>query len=359
MSNCPGCEMLPAPLTLDGDLFLWPPLGHTLSKIHSALAAAKLDAKKVADDCLCVAVSERLYEVLREIGRSQLGQVERDHCKYLILATGCQPTIGDFGRVQSFTHLLAHITGRWLVELLAEHRLVTLFQPIVHSTDPGSVFGHECLIRGIEHSGALIGPAELYGVGRDANLLYYLDRAARLQHIKAAQEYDLQSAVFINFNPTAVYDPQFCLRSTIAAIKATRLVPEQIVFEVVESDRIIDLERLPQVLDVYRREGFRIALDDVGAGYSSLNMLSTLKPDFIKLDMHLVRDIDHDIYKRQIVSSLITTAHNLGIQVVAEGVETVSEWNWVTSAGADFTQGFLFGKPELTPLSSFCATLPV
>ena len=359
MSNCPGCEVLPSQLPVNGNLYLWPPLGHTLNKIRSSLAEAGLDAQKPAEDCLCVEVSERLYEVLREIGRSQLSRVERDHCKYLFLATGCQPALGDFGRVNSFTHLLAHVTGRWLVELLAEHRLVTHFQPIVHTSAPDDVFAHECLIRGVDNFGKLISPAELYDVGRDANLLYQLDRAARLQHIRAAQQHDLHTAIFINFNPTAIYDPDFCLRSTIAAIKATNLSPDQFVFEVVESDRIVDMERLPQVLDVYRREGFRIALDDLGAGYSSLNLLSTLKPDFIKLDMHLVRGIDDDEYKGEVVSALITAAHNLHIQVVAEGVETVGEWNRVAAAGADYTQGYLFGKPNATPTSYSSASLAV
>jgi len=357
MSTCPGCEVLPGPLPVHGNLYLWPPLGHTLKKIRASLVEAQLDAQQLAEDCLRVAVSGPLYESLREISRSKLSQVERDHCKYLFLPTDRQPALGDFSRVNSLTHLMAHITGRWLVELLAEHRLVTHFQPIVRTTDPEEVFGYECLIRGIDDSGALISPAELYDVGRDANLLYQLDRAARLQHISATKRYGLRTAVFINFNPTAIYDPEFCLRSTIAAIKATNLAPEQFVFEVVESDRIADLERLPQVLDVYRREGFRVALDDLGAGYSSLNLLSTLKPDFIKLDMHLVRGIDTDPYKNEVVSALITAAHNLHIKVVAEGVETVGEWNRVAAAGADYTQGYLFGKPDATPITCSSADL--
>ena len=355
MSNCPGCEVLPGPLPVDGNLYLWPPLGHTLSKIEASLGEAKLSAEKVAEDCLCISVTPTLLETLRDDCRSRLSQVECDQCKYLFLPADREPALSDLGRVNSMTHLMAHITGRWLVELLAERRLVTHFQPIVHTSEPENIFAHECLIRGVDASGALISPGELFDVGRDANLLYQLDRAARLQHIGAADKNNLSTAIFINFNPTAIYDPEFCLRSTIAAIRQTHLESHQFVFEVIESDRVTDLERLPQVLDFYRREGFRVALDDLGAGYSSLNMLSTLKPDFIKLDMHLIRGIDSDLYKAEVVAALIAAAHNLNIQVVAEGVETIGEWNWVAAAGADYTQGYLFGRPSATPVNCITA----
>jgi EAL domain-containing protein (putative c-di-GMP-specific phosphodiesterase class I) len=288
--------------------------------------------------------------VLSEVCFAQLSQVERDQCKYLLLTTGRELTLGDMGRVESMSHLLAHVSGRWLVELLAERRLKTYFQPIVHTSEPDNIFAHECLLRGVDVSGALIMPNKLFDASRDASLLFYLDRAARLQHINAVERCNMNTAVFINFNPTSIYDPEYCLNTTVAAVRRTHMDPKQFVFEVVESDRVTDLEQLPQILDVYRREGFRVALDDLGAGYSSLNMLSTLRPDFIKLDMQLVRGVDMDPYKAEVVSALIAAAHNLGIQIVAEGVETVGEWNWVAAAGADYTQGYLFGKPSDTPV---------
>jgi EAL domain-containing protein (putative c-di-GMP-specific phosphodiesterase class I) len=340
---------------VDGTLYLWPPLGHTLNKIAESLIKAELAATKLGDDCLSIDVTPSALHVLNEVCQARLSQVERDQCKYLLLPPGRELTLSDLGRVNSLTHLLAHVTGRWLVELLAERRLITQFQPIVHTSEPENIFAYECLIRGVDTVGKPIMPGKLFDASRDANLLFHLDRAARLQHIHAAEQHNLTTAVFINFNPTSIYDPAFCLSSTIAAIRRTHLDPKQFVFEVVESDRVVDIERLPQILDFYRREGFRVALDDVGAGYSSLNMLSTLRPDFIKLDMHLVRDIDLDPYKAEVVSGLITAAHNLGIQVVAEGIETVGQWNWIANAGADYAQGYLFGKPSAMPVSDACS----
>ncbi len=349
MSICPGCESLPGPLPAAGSLCLWPPLGHTLSKLRKGLTARQLAVESPTPECLSVAVSERLFPLLHALAESTLSSIEQDECKVLLLPTGTQPTLGDLGRVNSLTHLLAQYKGRWLVELLANRQLLTLFQPIVYTDDPQHVLGYECLVRGIGSDGQLIKPETLYQAARHAGLLYHLDRAARLHHIAAAQRHDLLTKVFINFNPASIYDPAFCLQSTLAAIQQTDIPPENFVFEVVESDYVTDAARLPQILDFYRRAGYRVALDDLGAGYSSLNLLSMLRPDYIKLDMQLMRGIDADPYKGEIVAKLIELAHNLKVQVIAEGIETVGEWNWAETHGADFTQGYLFGRPQPEP----------
>lgn len=352
MAECPGCEMLPPPLPATGKVCLWPPLGHTTSKIRRVLAEASIDVEVGDAGYLGANASPQLFSALLQLADEQLSEVERDQCKYLHLPLGGQPSMSDFGRVNSLSHLVGHISGRWLVELLVDRRLTTHFQPIVHTSDPERVSAYECLIRGVDDAGKLISPARLYQSARSANLLYHLDRSSRLQHISAARQHGLRTNHFINFNPTSIYDPEFCLRSTVAAIEGTNLPPECFVFEVVESDHVSDLQRLPSILDYYRRAGFRVALDDLGAGFSSLNLLSTLRPDFVKLDMELLRGIDENPYKGQLVSKIIESAHNLGIEVVAEGIETVGEWNWAAAHGADYTQGYLFGMPHPAPQPS-------
>jgi len=350
--SCPGCELLPERLPATGVLCLWPPLGHTLHKLRTGLLDLGVRAESPSPDCLQIAICAELFPALTQLASRELSLAEQEHCKYLILPAGGQPSMSDISRVNSLSHLLAQTTGRWLVELLAQHRLVTFFQPIVETEHPDQVFGYECLLRGLSEDVGLISPDALYQMARRAKLLYQLDRGARLQHIAAARRHDMKSMLFINFNPTSIYDPAFCLKSTFEAIQRSDLTPSKIVFEVVESDRLTDPERLPRILDHYRNAGFRVALDDVGAGYSSLGLLSTLKPDFIKLDMDLIRGIDVDPYKGEIVARLIDLAHKLNIEVIAEGVETVAEWNWVAAHGADFTQGYLFGRPNDEPLAS-------
>jgi EAL domain-containing protein (putative c-di-GMP-specific phosphodiesterase class I) len=354
MAECPGCELLPSPLPATGKVCLWPPLGHTSSKIRQALATASVEVEVSDAGYLSADATPRFFEGLRRIADEQLSEVERDQCKYLHLPLGEAPSMSDFGRVNSLTHLVAHISGRWLVELLTDRRITTHFQPIVHAADPERVFAYECLLRGIDDAGKTIPPGKLYQSARSANLLYHLDRSSRLQHIAAIARHGMPINHFINFNPTSIYDPEFCLRSTVAAIKGTGLPPESFVFEVVESDHVSDLQRLPYILDYYRRAGFRVALDDLGAGFSSLNLLSALRPDFVKLDMELLRGIDENPYKGQLVSKIIETAHDLGIEVVAEGIETVGEWNWAAAHGANYIQGYLFGRPHPTPQPS-CA----
>lgn len=155
--------------------------------------------------------------------------------------------------------------------------------------------------------------------------------------------------VFINFNPASIYDPTFCLRSTVLAIKNSSLEPDQVVFEVVESTDVPDPAHLLNILAYYREAGLRVALDDLGAGFGSLNMMARLRPDFIKLDMALVRDVDSDPFRATMVRKLLEAAHELGVRTVAEGVETEGEWSWLRDNGADLMQGYLIAAPGTPP----------
>ena len=113
-------------------------------------------------------------------------------------------------------------------------------------------------------------------------------------------------------------------------------------FEVVESDQIDDRMQLLKILDLFREAGCRVALDDVGAGYNSLHLLTEVKPDFVKLDMQLIRGVHKDIYKSCVARKLLELSRELGVMTVAEGVETVEEWQWTRDHGADLVQGYLF-----------------
>src|SRR5690606_11394437 len=136
--------------------------GHTSSKIRQALATASIDVEVSDAGYLCADATPRFYESLRRIADEQLSEVERDQCKYLHMPPGEAPSMNDFGRVNSLTHLVAHISGRWLVELLTDRRMVSHFQPIVHAAEPERVFAYECLLRGVDEAGELIPPGRLY-----------------------------------------------------------------------------------------------------------------------------------------------------------------------------------------------------
>lgn len=349
MSRCARCEALPEPVPESGTLYLAPPLTHTGATVRGVLARAGLDPTEPAPGVLGVTLAPGVLGGLADGLAAALGQTELRDVRALVLPEGAVPSLADLPRMQPLATLVAKVRGLWLHEIIREDRLVTHFQPIVRADDPAEVFAHECLLRGVAADGSLIPPGLLYDTARAADLMFPLDRAARLRAIRGAVESGVSGRLFINFNPTSIYDPAFCLRTTVAAIEAAGIDPSDVVFEVVESDEAHpDLDRISRF---YRRAGFRIALDDLGAGFGSLNLLSALRPDFIKLDMQLIRGVDRDPYKADVVSQILEMARKLGVGTVAEGVETEAEFAFVRDHGADFVQGYLIARPACPPTS--------
>lgn len=245
--------------------------------------------------------------------------------------------------------LVAQVRGEWLSEMLRDERLTVHFQPIVSAADPGEVFAYECLLRGVGEDGSVVGPGPMFEAARNAELLFNLDRAARMKAIEEAARHGVSETVFINFNPTSIYDPVYCLRSTMSAIEHSPFAPEDIVFEIVESDAVHDDEQLVKILNFYREAGFRVALDDLGAGYGSLARLARLRPDFVKLDIALVQGVDRDPYRAIIATKLLELARDLDVRVVAEGVETEAQYHWLLAHGTDYLQGYYFARPGSPP----------
>ncbi len=241
--------------------------------------------------------------------------------------------------------------ARFLTEVLRQDRLVSHFHPI-WDLKARTLFGHECLIRGQDEQGVLIPPAKLFGAAQENRLLFNLDRQARQSALKTAAQYPSSTKLFINFVPTAIYDPIFCLESTVGLSRQLGIAPERIVFEVIETEEVEDWHHLERILTFYRKNGFQIALDDVGSGYSSLNRLVQVKPDIIKIDLEIIRGIEKDPVKQSVFRALAKIAQENGIQLLAEGVETAQELAFVTQEGADLAQGYLWGPPS-AQLSSF------
>jgi EAL domain-containing protein (putative c-di-GMP-specific phosphodiesterase class I) len=259
------------------------------------------------------------------------------------------PSLAQLMHTQTLGGLMAWVDGLWLDNLLASGRLVTYFQPIVPNQRPSEVFAYECLLRGKEEDGRVILPDRLFAAARATGMLYALDQVARLVAVESASKRQLSTCVFINFNPRFIENPSRDLRGTIQATQQSGIPAERFVFEVVESDEIVDFDRLQRVLDYCRQAGFRVALDDLGAGYSSLYLMALVKPDFVKLDMKLIRDVHKDMYKSCVAGKLIELARQLGVATIVEGVETYGEWIWATKHGADYSQGFLFAYPDAVP----------
>lgn len=358
--KCPKCETLPARAAELGTLHLWFPLGHTFSKVVPFLGEVESTYALTAEDRM---VSIRLDPAGRDAVlaglAARLGPEELRDTKALFIEGDREPALADYAQVTNLTQFLATQEANWLLDLLEANRFTSWFQPIVHAGDPTRIFGQEALFRGFDEAGGIVAPTRIFDVGRRAGLLFQLDLQARRSAIREAARHGLTTPIFINFNPASIYDPAFCLRSTTRAIDEAGIAHDRIVFEVVESEQVGSPERLAHILDYYRAMGFKVALDDLGSGYSSLNLVAALRPDFIKLDMALIRGVDHDPYKAVVTAKLLELAAHLGVKTIAEGVETQGELDWLRSRGASFVQGYLIAKPGSPPVTSLAPAVPV
>lgn len=236
-----------------------------------------------------------------------------------------------------------------LIDILYRRRIETWFQPILKISDD-TIWGYECLLRGRTDEGEIIKPVDLIKWADRENLIFMLDRLSRETHIfNAANKIpNIDSKfVLINYLPSSIYRPEFCLRSTSKAASSANVPPENIIFEVVETERIDDIDHLVSILDYYRKSGFKVALDDVGSGFSSLNILADLHPDLIKIDLTLIQRARDSAIHRDVCQALVEIGRQRNVLVLAEGIETEEDKQFVTDIGADLMQGFLVGKPSM------------
>ncbi|MEG4575810.1 EAL domain-containing protein [Microcoleus sp. N3A4] len=350
--SCSRCETVPEKIDGGGGLYLWFPVSHTLNKVISALTQAKFEFRLLEESkCLYIMLEGIAKEKFSALASSALTNQELKKTKVLWMREVEQPKLSDFSRSTSLDSFINFSNSDWLLDLLSEERITTHFQPIVYTSDTSKIFAHEALFRGIDEQGNLIYPGRIFAQAESAGIIFQLDALARTRAIREAHVYDIQELLFINFSPTSVYDPATCLRMTVQAIDESGIPHSNIVFEVAESRHPPDIEHLIKILRFYRDAGFLIALDDFGSGSSNLNLIHQLRPDFIKLDMELIRNVHQDYYKALITEKMLEIACKLDIKTVAEGVETVEELEWVRQRGADFVQGYLIAKPTSPPIA--------
>lgn len=350
--NCTCHNVVPCHAGEAGRLFLWFPVPHTLAKVTPYLKEAAFEYElmpgRLGLSLTCKA--GQVQEVARSLAQ-MMAPMELKETQVLFIRGAVQPQLQDFSDMVSLPRFLKFSQSDWLVEMLATERFTSHFQPIVSIQDTSQIYGYEALLRGLDGQGNLVMPGSILELATEAGLLPQLDQVARLTAIAQVNCHQLGGQIFINFVPTALYDPVSCLRSMVEAIDKASIAHERIVFEVMESDSPSNLDHLKTVLRYYRDAGFKVALDDLGSGYSSLNLLHQLRPDFIKLDMALVRDVHQDVYKAAITEKLLEIAQQLNIQTVAEGIECIEELHWLRERGATFAQGYLIAKPSAVPVT--------
>lgn len=216
------------------------------------------------------------------------------------------------------------------------------FQPIVDLARR-EVWGYEALVRG---EGGESAHSILDQV--DAQTTYTFDQACRIRAIElfaALSPSGSTAKLSINFKPNAVYEPAACIRATLNAADRTGFDRTRLMFEFTEDERMQDVAHVRRIIEAYRRFGFITALDDFGAGYAGLSLLSEMTPDLIKLDMSLLRGIDTSPARQAIVRGLLVTTEALGIPCLAEGLETQAEVETARMLGITLAQGFYFAAP--------------
>lgn len=232
--------------------------------------------------------------------------------------------------------------------------LITPFYQPIYQLDVNSVLGYEALSRGPEQS-PLRMPDVLFQASRRYGRLFELEHLCRKVAISDAPITN-QQQLFVNMNPQTLNDPVYVKGRTKAWAKTKGIQPTQIVFEITENEAIFDYGTFRKTIDNYREQGYLIAIDDTGSGYSGLLTLVELSPDFIKLDRGLISQIDHSAIKQTMVEAMVMVAKKIGATTIAEGIETPSELAAVKQLGVDCGQGFLLGHP--LPAIQYQQTMP-
>ena len=230
-----------------------------------------------------------------------------------------------------------------LQELIIAGSVTTIFQPIVRLGDR-SVIGYEALSRGPEHT-PYENPFILFDAARDVGLAFELDRVCRTKALTNARHLKPDLALFINCLPTAVHDPDFKGDRLSALLDGLKLSPMRIVLEISEHDAIENFKVFRDAMRYYSDIGFAIAMDDAGSGYSSLEAVVELRPNFLKLDISLIQGIHANPLKQELVRGLATLAGRMQAQVVAEGIETDEDLAALAALGVPLGQGYLIAKP--------------
>ena len=356
-AGCQRCEVNPAPIRGPGTLRLNFAHTHTLGKVLSFLTATSWKhieqdgtvSIRIESGSLAPLLAPLLSPILE-----RMSSIEQRDSRAFFQPDGQPLEEKDFFKIEALPMFAAKAGSEWLLDILREKRLYSVFQPIVHCQegncegDNYQIFGYECLMRATI-DGNPVAPGAMLDMARSAGLLFQLDLAARRSAITGACEHRINQKVFVNFTPNSIYNPYSCLDSTVRMIDELGLPREQVVFEIVESERLPEMALLKRIVNYYRENGFGVALDDVGAGFSSLNVLIALRPDYIKLDMELMRNVHQDPTKALVVRKLLETAQELKLKTVAEGIETAEELAWVKEHGADFVQGYYFARPASPP----------
>lgn len=349
VTPCPKCQTLPRIEDRQGRLILSAEVAELSMKIADYLDATHQSF--IREDSRTIVIDLPSYrDFINPLLESAVFlRHERESIRVLFLPQDEPLSPVKIGDVRTLNALQGIANAHELSALLDTGGLTSHFQPIVQLST-ATVYGYEALVRGVADDGTLVYPDTLLAWARQGDMLFYFDRTCRETALKTAAIKNIKSKVFINFIPTAIYDPVHCLRDTVQWATSLNLDPKNVIFEVVESDRVEDITYLKKVLDYYKSKGFMVALDDFGSGYSNFQVLTTLVPDVVKIDRQIIAGIHEKTTNQITFKAMVQIAKDNGITVLAEGIEKKEELDFALAHGADLAQGYYFAKPAAEPL---------
>ena len=230
-----------------------------------------------------------------------------------------------------------------LKDLLERQLLTVVFQPIYH-LDNGKVLGYEALIRGPKNS-KLHSPQSLFSEAEKQGLGVELELACRKKSIEVFATFGCNSLLFLNANPQIFVSHDGPNKLTRNWLREYNLSPKNVVLEISEIYPIPDSSLVNSTLAELRQSGIKIALDDVGSGYSGPRAWAELEPDFVKIDRFFISGVHRDKNKSKFLKAASTLASELGTTIICEGIEGANELQQIICAGIQYGQGFLLNKP--------------
>lgn len=325
------------PLETGEHLLVWPDIGSRLYRLSDAAFTMKLRVQQ-----------HLKREILRLTGREPHLNVG---CATYKRRKNGQPE-DDFMQAVRECRILARkgfdLEGlrlsREFKAILQTRDIQTLYQPIV-GFPSGNILAWEALSRGPKNS-PFRSPSMLFDLAEEMGMLFALERVCRENALTNIGKLGEGQKLFLNIHPRTLTDPSFTPGSTREIIEKVGLKTENIVLEITERHSIRDFSLFYKTLDHYRGQGFQIAIDDAGTGYSGLSTIAELKPNYIKIDMSLIRNIDRDPVRRALLETIVTFADKIDSKVIAEGIETREEASTLLQIGTHYGQGFYLGRPD-------------
>jgi diguanylate cyclase (GGDEF)-like protein/PAS domain S-box-containing protein len=345
--DCGTCTCQVAEAASRGSrLVLATSVDHTASALRSVANRRGARLEVLAPGLLELRSGDEVADLLAG-AREALSVVEAAEVRCLVAAPDLEgtPLLLAAMRAPSLAAAAARVEHADLLPLFDDEQASfhSVYQPIVALSD-GRTVGHEALLRAVDAEQRPVLPDVLFPAAEAAGWMNLLDRVGRTTALRDAGPWLGDDLLFINFVPTSIYRPEVCLRTTEQAAFEAGIALERLVFEVTEGHLVRDVDHLADVFAHYRARGCRVALDDLGAGYSSLNLLVRLQPDFVKLDKDIVQALP-DPVSSAVVAAIVSITHAYGGTVLAECIETVEQAEAALALGVDLGQGWLFGRP--------------